>query len=375
MDVEAGNDGDHQETMETVALGDHVTVEEKKTKVAAIVIMTCLSKLLDVDLEVDPPTPEVSCLLSLRDTDSDAVRVDDMVGQVMMEKLVRIENPDAMIDYLLQCYERSCVKNRKRSLSEEQRECNRVVQAFSVSHTTLILQDTFCPCEGESILVPYLLGNQSTILPSNFLVELLVECSGPSDCLHQVFGGVADGLVGHLRNMSLVDEQFRQPMVVLSQLAEIKIGTARPFCQVLANHRSFLPPTVSTGMSQAREIQQNSILGPLMALTAFPDESPSVVEHFFSGDVTPDVVNISHTTLRNSLHFVRNHAYSIIHNLLLEKKTRSMVVTFLQTVVNSNRQRAHMTYRMKDVSDDGFIINFLSVMQQLAVKVRVNQVA
>lgn len=48
---------------------------------------------------------------------------------------------------------------------------------------------------------------------------------------------------------------------------------------------------------------------------------------------------------------------------------------FLQTVVNSNRQRAHMTYRMKDVSDDGFIINFLSVMQQLAVRVKVNQVS
>lgn len=41
------------------------------------------------------------------------VSVDDVVGQVMMESLVALETPDLMIGYLVECYERSCVEERK----------------------------------------------------------------------------------------------------------------------------------------------------------------------------------------------------------------------------------------------------------------------
>ena len=48
---------------------------------------------------------------------------------------------------------------------------------------------------------------------------------------------------------------------------------------------------------------------------------------------------------------------------------------FLQTVINSNRERTCMPYRMNKTFNDGFSLNFMSVMQQLAVRVKVNQVS
>ncbi|CAB1336918.1 unnamed protein product, partial [Coregonus sp. 'balchen'] len=66
--------------------------------------------------------------------------------------------------------------------------------------------------------------------------------------------------------------------------------------------------------------------------------------------------------------------FKILHNILLNGETREVALNYMAALVNRNVKKAQMQTDDKLVSTDGFMINFLSVLQQLSMKIKLETV-
>eukprot|EP00118_Oscarella_pearsei_P007300 m.35145 g.35145 ORF g.35145 m.35145 type:complete len:1030 (+) comp32071_c0_seq3:19-3108(+) len=306
----------------------------------------------------------------------------EILSQALMERLLicNDQKEHDPIHYLIQCYQLVLNGERKKSLPAEERECLLEFRPVIIAHVALLLQGIFSsksfppssPSSSPLLSSMQYWDSRSDIFP-DFITDLMVECHGPSECLREVFGCLAVSLCHVAKHASLTDTSYMKTIKVLRQLCEIKIGSEWPFCDVLGCHTDFLPSQTS-GMNLARSLQRKSLLGFLFSLTSFPTEDTELIKKFFSGDLTWQNVQVVNSTLRNALSVYRDEVYFIIHALLRNQMTRSQVLSFIQLVVKGNRRRAQLQYHMKDVCADGFMLNFLWVMQKLAVKVQLSKV-
>ena len=81
-----------------------------------------------------------------------------------------------------------------------------------------------------SLLMPYLL-NQN--LPRGFMDDLLSVVVKDQPLFTEIFQPVMCGLHQTIRQCSLSNEDFKQPLIVLVELAEIKLANTRPFCNLV----------------------------------------------------------------------------------------------------------------------------------------------
>ena len=71
-----------------------------------------------------------------------------------------------------------------------------------------------------------------------------------------------------------------------------------------------------------------------------------------------------------NLHFLQISLHKLIHALLVNSVTRGPALDFLSAILSRNSKRQQMQVNERQVAGDGFMLNFLSVMQQLSTKVR-----
>ncbi|XP_065842413.1 ubiquitin conjugation factor E4 B-like isoform X2 [Oscarella lobularis] len=308
-------------------------------------------------------------------SESDSVDFGDAVCQGLMEKLLlmvdRNIEGDSIMTYLIQSYHTALNEDRNKSVSQVETQCLIAIKSAIVSHIVLYLQGVFSS-SGKS---PFSFLTSSSFslssLSAEFLTDLVTECHGPSDCLNEVLGLFALCLCQLARKQFLIDNNYMEAIKVLRLLFDVRIASERPFCDVFGSHSAFIPHQ-SHNSPLAKLLQGTSLMGALFCQSTFPSENNGLAEKYFSG--TLRATREANMTLRNSLQIYRNEVYHIVHALLLNQPTRSRTLHFIRLVIESNRKRAQLQYHMKDVCDDGFMLNFLSVMHKLAVKVQLNKV-
>ncbi|XP_052828184.1 ubiquitin conjugation factor E4 B isoform X1 [Octopus bimaculoides] len=280
-----------------------------------------------------------------------------------------------LINYLLDCYERVAFEERtspKKSSIPPLNNVLSIARLSCVHHTALVLQGTLFENRSETaslFLLPYLLSHN---LPRGFL-SLLVSTLPDRESLNKIFVPIIHRLSQLISCQSLDTDDYKEPLSVLSELCEIKWDNCRPICSLMVSQSNWLPKVMrkTTGL----EMEKLTLLGPFLSLSVFVGDNVKVVEKYFSNHLlTPDNARLIFQTLQHGLEYARTEQYKIIHAVLVNSESRDAAIGLLEKFIDGNSKKSQIQVDERYVAGDGFMLNLLTVLQMLAIKISLDKV-
>ncbi|XP_072174441.1 ubiquitin conjugation factor E4 B-like [Diadema setosum] len=279
-----------------------------------------------------------------------------------------------MLAYVVQCFQRVTAEERSSSEMYRQhpalRELLQAARHQCVCHAALILEGLFTRPSNQtdpSALLPMI---RELSLPPSFLQDLVIQSRHNPAGFKAIFLPVIMGLVQSLQRCSLSTDDFRTPLVILSELCRIKDGSSRPICNLLSKSPLWLPEHVSS--AAGRELEQLSLLGACLRLSVFAEDDQRVADKYFGASVENPRLAIEN--LQRILDQVQAHQHHIIHSVLVNSDTREAMMSFLASVLSRNNKRAQIQVDESQVAGDGFMLNLLVVFHRLSQKIHLAKV-
>nr|KAF6380827.1 ubiquitination factor E4B [Myotis myotis] len=281
-----------------------------------------------------------------------------------------------MLNYLIECFDRVGIEEKKAPKMCSQPAVSQLlsnIRSQCISHTALVLQGSLTQprsMQQPSLLVPYMLCRN---LPYGFIQELVRTTHQDEEVFKQIFIPILQGLALAAKECSLESDYFKYPLMALGELCETKFGKTHPVCNLVASLPLWLPKSLSPG--SGRELQRLSYLGSFFSFSVFAEDDAKVVEKYFSGPaITLENTRVVSQSLQHYLELGRQELFKILHSILLNGETREAALGYMAAVVNANMKKAQMQTDDRLVSTDGFMLNFLWVLQQLSTKIKLETV-
>ncbi|XP_042551573.1 ubiquitin conjugation factor E4 B isoform X2 [Dipodomys spectabilis] len=281
-----------------------------------------------------------------------------------------------MLNYLIECFDRVGIEEKKAPKMCSQPAVSQLlsnIRSQCISHTALVLQGSLTQprsMQQPSFLVPYMLCRN---LPYGFIQELVRTTHQDEEVFKQIFIPILQGLALAAKECSLDSDYFKYPLMALGELCETKFGKTHPVCNLVASLPLWLPKSLSPG--SGRELQRLSYLGAFFSFSVFAEDDAKVVEKYFSGPaITLENTRVVSQSLQHYLELGRQELFKILHSVLLNGETREAALGYMAAVVNANIKKAQMQTDDRLVSTDGFMLNFLWVLQQLSTKIKLETV-
>ncbi|KAM6046666.1 ubiquitin conjugation factor E4 B isoform 5-T5 [Chlamydotis macqueenii] len=281
-----------------------------------------------------------------------------------------------MLNYLIECFDRVGIEERKAPKMCSQPTVSQLlsnIRSQCISHAALVLQGSLTQprsLQQQSLLVPYMLCRN---LPFGFIQELVRTTYQDEEVFKQIFIPILQGLAAASKECSLDSDNFKYPLMALCELCEIKFGKTHPMCSLVVSLPLWLPKSLSPGAG--RELQRLSYLGAFFSLSVFAEDDNKVVEKYFSGPaITLENTRVVSQSLQHYLELARQELFKILHSILLNGETREAALNYMAAIVNANMKKAQMQTDDRLVSTDGFMLNFLWVLQQLSTKIKLETV-
>uniref|UniRef100_A0A671TBW9 Ubiquitin conjugation factor E4 B-like n=1 Tax=Sinocyclocheilus anshuiensis TaxID=1608454 RepID=A0A671TBW9_9TELE len=280
-----------------------------------------------------------------------------------------------MLNYLIERFDCVGMEERKAPKMCSQPAVSQLlsnIRSQCISHAALVLQGTLTQPRAPlqpSLLVPYMLCRN---LPYGFIQELVRMTHQEEDVFKQIFVPILQGLTLAVKECSFDSDNFKFPLMALAELCEIKFGKTHPVCNLITSLPLWCPDPLSPGTG--REIQSLSFLGAFFSLSVFAEDDTKVGDKFFSGPaITMENTRVVTAIISHTHRFLMN-LFKILHNILLNGETREAALSYMAALVNRNVKKAQMQTDDKLVSTDGFMMNFLWVLQQLSMKIKLETV-
>uniref|UniRef100_A0A8D3B6B7 Ubiquitin conjugation factor E4 B n=1 Tax=Scophthalmus maximus TaxID=52904 RepID=A0A8D3B6B7_SCOMX len=284
-----------------------------------------------------------------------------------------------MLNYLIERFDSVGMEERKAPKMCSQPNVSQLlsnIRSQCISHVALVLQGTLTQPRSplqQSLLVPYMLCRN---LPYGFIQELARITHQEEEVFRQIFIPILHGLAVAVKECSFDSDNFKFPLMALAELCEIKFGKTHPVCSLVSATLLPLwcPKPVSPG--SGREIQRLSYLGAFFSLSVFAEDDFLKMENkYFSGPaITMENTRVVSQSLQHYLESARGDLFKVLHNILLNGETRELALNYMAALVNYNVKKAQMQTDDKLVSTDGFMLNFLWVLQQLSMKIKLETV-
>ncbi|CAK6951282.1 ubiquitin conjugation factor E4 B isoform X1 [Scomber scombrus] len=281
-----------------------------------------------------------------------------------------------MLNYLIERFDSVGMEERKAPKMCSQPNVSQLlsnIRSQCISHVALVLQGTLTQPRSplhQSLLVPYMLCRN---LPYGFIQELVRITHQEEEVFRQIFIPILHGLALAVKECSFDSDNFKFPLMALAELCEIKFGKSHPVCSLATSLPLWCPKPLSPGCG--REIQRLSYLGAFFNLSVFAEDNTKVGDKYFSGPaITMENTRVVSQSLQHYLESARGDLFKILHNILLNGETRELALNYMAALVNYNVKKAQMQTDDKLVSTDGFMLNFLWVLQQLSTKIKLETV-
>ncbi|XP_077075283.1 ubiquitin conjugation factor E4 B isoform X2 [Siphateles boraxobius] len=281
-----------------------------------------------------------------------------------------------MLNYLIERFDSVGMEERKAPKICSQPAVSQLlsnIRSQCISHAALVLQGALTQPRAPlqpSLLVPYMLCRN---LPYGFIQELVRMTHQEEEVFKQIFVPILQGLALAVKECSFDSDNFKFPLMALAELCEIKFGKTHPICNLITSLSLWCPDPLSPGTG--REIQRLSFLGAFFSLSVFAEDDTKVGDKFFSGPaITVENTRVVSQSLQHYLESARGDLFKILHNILLNGETREAALSYMAALVNRNVKKAQMQTDDKLVSTDGFMMNFLWVLQQLSMKIKLDTV-
>lgn len=281
-----------------------------------------------------------------------------------------------MLNYLIERFDSVGMEERKAPKMCSHPSVSQLlsnIRSQCISHATLVLQGALTQPRSplqESLLVPYMLCRN---LPYGFIQELVRITLQEEEVFRQIFIPILQGLTLAVKECSFDSDNFKFPLMALAELCEIKFGKTHPVCNLMTSLPLWCPKPLSPGCG--REVQRLSYLGAFFSLSVFAEDDTKVGDKYFSGPaITMENTRVVSQSLQHYLESARGDLFKILHNILLNGETRELALNYMAALVNCNVKKAQMQTDDKLVSTDGFMLNFLWVLQQLSMKIKLETV-
>ncbi|KAM4610371.1 ubiquitin conjugation factor E4 B isoform 2-T2 [Polymixia lowei] len=281
-----------------------------------------------------------------------------------------------MLNYLIERFDSVGMEERKAPKMCSHPSVSQLlsnIRSQCIFHAALVLQGALTQPRSplqQSLLVPYMLCRN---LPYGFMQELVRITHLEDEVFRQIFIPILHGLVLAVKECSFDSDNFKFPLMALAELCEIKFGKTHPMCNLITSLPLWCPKTLSPGCG--REVQRLSLLGAFFSLSVFAEDNTKVGDKYFSGPaITMENTRVVSQSLQHYLESARGDLFKILHNILLNGETRELALNYMATLVNCNVKKAQMQTDDKLVSTDGFMLNFLWVLQQLSMKIKLETV-
>ncbi|XP_053547130.1 ubiquitin conjugation factor E4 B [Bombina bombina] len=281
-----------------------------------------------------------------------------------------------LLNYLIECFERVGIEERKAPKMCSQPDVSQLlsnVRSQCINHAALVLQGALTQprsAQQPSLLVPYMLCRN---LPFGFIQELVRATYQDEELFKQIFIPILQGLAQAAKECSLDSDNFKYPLMALGELCEIKFGKTHPVCCLVSSLPLWLPKPLSP--ASGRELQRLSYLGSFFSLSVFAEDDNKVVEKYFSGPtITLENTRVVSQSLQHYLESARQELFKILHSILLNGETREAALNYMSSIVTANMKKAQLQADDRLVSTDGFMLNFLWVLQQLSTKIKLETI-
>ncbi|XP_066601539.1 ubiquitin conjugation factor E4 B [Prorops nasuta] len=281
--------------------------------------------------------------------------------------------------YLLDCYSRVAVEERnhpKRSSVPPLSDVLAILRAQCVQYSCLVLQGLVGICQASVSphnMTPLLYPVLSQSLPRGFLHELVARTHTVPSVFSKIFTPLLQGLYLSMQQASLVGNTHRRPMEALEELIDIRCGPSgniRPVCRLITRQIQFLPELMTS--AGGRELTRTSFLGPFLSVSVFAEDSPKVAEKFFSGN--PLIDKSMNLTLQQELESTRTSLHKMLHAILANSSSRESTLSYLAALLRHNEKRTQIQMEEFSLAGDGFMLNLLSVLQMLSVKIKLDTI-
>ncbi|XP_074108795.1 ubiquitination factor E4B [Cotesia typhae] len=292
------------------------------------------------------------------------------------------KNHPRSLFYLFECYSRAAVEERnnpKRSSVPPISEVLISLRAQCVQFASLVLQEIIgvpddAISNGSSLSPsPLLYPVLSQTLPRGFLHELVTRTHTNPQAFNKIFTPLLQGLYLSMQQVSLIGNTHRRPIEALEELIDVRLGTngnARPICKLITHQVQFLPDFMTTAVG--RELTRTSFLGPFLSVSVFAEDQPKVADKFFSGNAINDkTINL---TLQQELESTRSSLHKIVHAILATSTCREATLAYLATLLRQNEKRVQIQTEEFSLAGDGFMLNLLSILQMLSVKIKLSSI-
>uniref|UniRef100_A0A6I8SZ17 Ubiquitin conjugation factor E4 B n=1 Tax=Xenopus tropicalis TaxID=8364 RepID=A0A6I8SZ17_XENTR len=278
-----------------------------------------------------------------------------------------------MLNYLIECFDRVGIEERKAPKMCSQPDVSQLlsnIRLQCICHAALVLQGALTQprsLQQPSLVVPYMLCRN---LPFGFIQELVRTTYQDEEVFKHIFVPILQGLSQAATECSLDSDNFKYPLMALGELCEIKFGKTHPVCCLITSLPLWLPKPLSP--ASGRELQRLSFLDDVRKYFYFGNK---VVEKYFSGPaITLENTRVVSQSLQHYLESARQELFKIIHSILLNGETREAALNYMAALVNANIKKAQIQTDDRLVSTDGFMLNFLWVLQQLSSKIKLETV-
>lgn len=138
----------------------------------------------------------------------------------------------------------------------------------------------------------------------------------------------------------------------------------KPICNLVVSHSTFMP-VLSTDIP-GREISHVSYLSPFLSLSIL------VFDRFYDDSFA--IEPVVQQDLQNKLDYVRTLLHKLFYTFILNKDTRDVVLKYIAELLKQNAKRTQYNADERSLAQDGFMINLMSVMQKLSLKVKLEKI-
>ncbi|XP_043469327.1 ubiquitin conjugation factor E4 B [Leptopilina heterotoma] len=361
------------------------TVQEQKQMDSSDIISEALMEVLYMFSRDEDPLKEITMDVSLGLEDSPNSQTSPLLSPIMtlpnspLPVIFSEKSQPKSLVYLMDCYTRVAIEERnhpKRSSSPPLSEVLAILRAQCIQHTNLVLQGlvglsptTSLSANSSPMIYPLL----SQKLPRGFLHELVARTHTQSQTFNKIFTPLLQALYLAMQQGSLVGNTHRRPIEALEELIDIRVGTngtTRPICRLLTHQVQFLPDVMTSAVG--RELARTSFLGPFFSVSVFAEDQPKVAEKFFSGNPSTD--KSMNSTLQQELESIRTSLHKILHAVLANSNCRETTLAYLAALLKHNEKRTQIQAEEFALAGDGFMLNLLSVLQMLSVKIKLDTI-
>uniref|UniRef100_A0A182PMA9 Ubiquitin conjugation factor E4 B n=1 Tax=Anopheles epiroticus TaxID=199890 RepID=A0A182PMA9_9DIPT len=324
-------------------------------------------------------------------------------------------NRVAALEYLIGCYLRSneelysytkVKKNKKMYLAETLPSVVSVIRQQTLKYAILVLKNifqSFCQPSGgsvessggssssnsgttNSISKATITGTGSTALEKSPLLTLMYENKVSADFMSNlmaesrtsegeedfrvIFTAVLDDLYIDMQNAICNENIVADPLNRLKELIETRVDNTHPICLLIVEHKIFLT-AFTPDKYFAREISKVSFLAPFLSLSVLLDENHKFASHHFSD-------NVCDRTLASSFHSILSNTRKVLHSIFLvllsNQYSRYEMLNYIAAILKSNAKRIQYNADDRFLAKDGFMLNFMSVLQLLSVKINLSRI-